>query len=179
MLNEPSDIDSILWDDAFSYDSRLEWNVDEPAPLFEKLDLEEIISTEQSLAEMESDSKVNDVSRPHNQPESDYIEFEDFLKVEMKTGKIVSVEDHPDADTLYVIIIEDGPDSTRTLCAGLKGIYEPSELEGLNVVYVANLKPRKLRGVLSEGMLLAADDGKGGVSVLTLDGDMPPGSVVR
>ncbi len=97
----------------------------------------------------------------------------------MKTGKIVSVEDHPDADTLYVIIIEDGPDSTRTVCAGLKGIYEPSELEGLNVVYVANLKPRKLRGVLSEGMILAADDGKGGVSVLTLDGNMPPGSVVR
>jgi methionyl-tRNA synthetase len=61
----------------------------------------------------------------------------------------------------------------------LKGIYEPSELEGLNVVYVANLKPRKLRGVLSEGMILAADDGKGGVSVLTLDGNMPPGSVVR
>ena len=179
MLNEPSDIDSILWDDAFSYDSRLEWNVDEPAPLFEKLDLDEIISTEQSFAEMESDSKVNDVSGPPNRPESDYIEFEDFLKVEMKTGKIVSVEDHPDADTLYVIIIEDGPDSTRTVCAALKGIYEPSELEGLNVVYVANLKPRKLRGVLSEGMILAADDGKGGVSVLTLDGNMPPGSVVR
>jgi len=52
-------------------------------------------------------------------------------------------------------------------------------LVGKNVVYVANLKPRKLRGVLSEGMLLAADDGDGGVAILTLDFEMPPGSVVR
>jgi len=68
---------------------------------------------------------------------------------------------------------------TRTVCAGLKGIYESSDLVGKNVVYVANLKPRKLRGVLSEGMLLAADDGEGVVSILTLDTEMPPGSVVR
>jgi methionyl-tRNA synthetase len=97
----------------------------------------------------------------------------------MRTGKVISVENHPDADKLYVITVEDEPGSSRTLCASLKEMYEPSDLEGLNVVFVANLEPRKLRGVLSEGMLLAADDGEGNVRVLTLEGDIRPGSVVR
>ena len=56
---------------------------------------------------------------------------------------------------------------------------DASDLLGLNVVYVANLKPRKLRGVLSEGMLLAAEDGEGKVSVLTMNDDIAPGSIVR
>jgi methionyl-tRNA synthetase len=179
MLGELSDIDSILLDAAFDPDSPLQWNESEPVPLFEKLDLDTIITTEQSLIDDRAHSKDNGQSEPPVDPEAGYIEFEDFLKVEMKTGKILSVDDHPDADKLYVITIEDGPESTRTVCAGLKGIYESSDLVGKNVVYVANLKPRKLRGVLSEGMLLAADDGDGGVSILTLDVEMPPGSVVR
>ena len=78
-----------------------------------------------------------------------------------------------------MITIEDGPDSTRTVCAGLKDYYEAPDLEGLNVVFVSNLEPRKLRGVLSEGMLLAADDGEGNVRVLTPEGDISTGSVVR
>ena len=61
----------------------------------------------------------------------------------------------------------------------LKGIYEKDQLLGKQVVFVANLKPRKLRGIISEGMILAADDGDGKVSVLTLDSDMPTGSQVR
>ena len=179
MLGELSDIDSILLDAAFDPNSSLQWNESAPVPLFERLDLDSIIATEQSLIDNQGDSKDNDQSESPIDQEAGYIEFEDFLKVEMKTGRILSVEDHPDADKLYVITIEDGPESTRTVCAGLKGIYESSELVGKNVVYVANLKPRKLRGVLSEGMLLAADDGDGGVAVLTLDFEMPPGSVVR
>ena len=101
------------------------------------------------------------------------------MKVEMRTGRIVSVEDHPNADKLFVITIDEGSDSTRTVCAGLKGHYEPSDLEGLNVVFVANLEPRKLRGIMSEGMILAADDGEGGVKVLTTEGDILSGSRVR
>jgi len=101
------------------------------------------------------------------------------MKVEMKTGRITSVDDHPDADKLYIITIEDGPNSSRTVCAGLKGLVGASDLLGLNVVFVANLKPRKLRGVLSEGMLLAAEDDEGKVSVLTIGNEIAPGSIVR
>ena len=97
----------------------------------------------------------------------------------MRTGKIVSVEDHPNADKLFVITIDEGSGSTRTVCAGLKGHYEASELEGIDVIFVANLEPRKLRGVMSEGMILAADDGEGGVKVLTTQGEIISGSRVR
>ena len=174
MLGNESDIDAILLEDSMNRMGPLSWNPESPKPLFARLDLDEILESEESL----SDSKDNDSPTP---PEKggDYIDFDDFMKVEMRTGRIVSVEDHPNADKLFVITIDEGSDSTRTVCAGLKGHYEPSELEGLNVVFVANLEPRKLRGVMSEGMILAADDGEGGVKVLTTEGDILSGSRVR
>ncbi len=174
MLGNESNIDAILLEDSMNGTDPLSWNPEAPNPLFTRLDLEEILESEESL----SDSKDND-SSPTPENGGDYIDFEDFMKVEMRTGRIVSVEDHPNADKLFVITIDEGSGSTRTVCAGLKGHYEPSELEGLNVVFVANLEPRKLRGVMSEGMILAADDGEGGVRVLTTEGDILSGSRVR
>ena len=143
--------------------------------MFERLDLELILEYEKSLV----DSKDNESPPDVDNLGDGLIDFEDFIKVEMRTGKILSVEDHPNADKLFVVEIKDGPDSTRTVCAGLKGHYTASQLEGLDVVFVANLKPRKLRGVMSEGMLLAADDEDGNVRVLTPESVMPPGSLVR
>ena len=105
--------------------------------------------------------------------------FRDNLRDAHWLGEVVDIEDHPNADKLYVVTIEDGPDSTRTVCAGLKGIYQKEQLLGKQVIFVANLKPRKLRGIMSEGMILAADDGDGNVSVLTLDSELPTGSQVR
>ena len=174
MLGNESDIDTILLEDSMNGMEPLSWNPESPKPLFARLDLDEILESEESL----SDSKDNDSPTPREKG-GDYIDFDDFMKVEMRTGRIVSVEDHPNADKLFVITIDEGSDSTRTVCAGLKGHYEPSELEGLNVVFVANLEPRKLRGVMSEGMILAADDGDGGVKVLTTEGDIHSGSRVR
>ena len=101
------------------------------------------------------------------------------MKVEMKTGIILKVENHPNADKLYVVTIEDGPDSKRTVCAGLKSHYSVDELVGKSVVFVANLKPRKLRGILSEGMMLAAEDRDGKVTLLTTDTDIDSGSGIR
>jgi methionyl-tRNA synthetase len=178
MLGEDNDIDTILWDEAFTYDD-LNWNPDKPSPLFRRLDLDDIMETELALAKDVSDSKVNESDTVPEDSGGDYIEFEDFMKVEMKTGRITSVDDHPDADKLYIITIEDGPNSSRTVCAGLKGLVNASDLLGLNVVFVANLKPRKLRGVISEGMLLAAEDDGGKVSVLTIANEIAPGSIVR
>ena len=178
MLGEDDDIDTILWDEAFTHDD-LNWNPDKPSPLFRRLDLDDIMATELALAKDVPDSKVNESDTVPEDSGDDYIEFEDFMKVEMKTGRNTSVDDHPDADKLYIITIEDGPNSSRTVCAGLKGLVGASDLLGLNVVFVANLKPRKLRGVLSEGMLLAAEDDEGKVSVLTIGNEIAPGSIVR
>jgi methionyl-tRNA synthetase len=173
MLGESIEIDDILYENSFDFSEKISWNTGKPMPLFTRLDIENILEREKSIAgkgNMPEDKEEKDVR---------YIEFEDFMKVEMKTGKVIAIDDHPNADKLYVVTIEDGPESTRTVCAGLKGIYEKEQLLGKQVIFVANLKPRKLRGIMSEGMILAADDGDGKVSVLTLDSEMPNGSQVR
>ena len=173
MLGEHENIDDILYEDAFDFSSELAWNNSKPMPLFTRLEIENILEREMSIAGTGAEN-IETITEEVN-----YIDFEDFMKVEMKTGKVIAIDDHPNADKLYVVTIEDGPDTTRTVCAGLKGIYDKEQLLGKQVVFVANLKPRKLRGIMSEGMILAADDGEGKVSVLTLDSEMPNGSLVR
>ena len=174
MLGEKMELNNLLWDNSLDLTSKLCWNGKTPEPLFKRLDLEDIISHELSLA----NDNNKDPSDNDNKG-ADYIDFEDFMKVEMKTGKVISVDDHPNADKLYVVTLQDTPDTTRTVCAGLKEYYDPSDLVGLNVVFVANLEPKKLRGVMSEGMLLAADDGHGNVSIVTTVDDIDSGSRVR
>ncbi len=174
MLGEKIELNNLLWDNSLDLTSKLCWNGKTPEPLFRRLDLEDIISHELSLA----NDNNKDPSEKDNEG-ADYIDFEDFMKVEMKTGKVISVDDHPNADKLYVVTLQDTPDTTRTVCAGLKEYYDPSDLVGLNVVFVANLEPKKLRGVMSEGMLLAADDGNGNVSIVTTVDDIDSGSRVR
>ena len=174
MLGEKMELNNLLWDNSLDLTSKLCWNGKTPEPLFKRLDLEDIISHELSLA----NDNNKDPSEKDNKG-ADYIDFEDFMKVEMKTGKVISVDDHPNADKLYVVTLQDTPDTTRTVCAGLKEYYDPSDLVGLNVVFVANLEPKKLRGVMSEGMLLAADDGDGNVSIVTTVDDIDSGSRVR
>jgi methionyl-tRNA synthetase len=107
-----------------------------------------------------------------------YLEFDDFMKVELKVGKIINVEEHPNADKLYVVKLDDG-NNGRTICAGIKEFYSVDQLVGMTVVFVANLKPRPLRGITSEGMMLAADDGNGQVKLVTIDGEIGTGSTVR
>ena len=96
-----------------------------------------------------------------------YISFDEFKKVKLVVGKIVDVIDHPKADKLYVLKVDMGGE-TRTLVAGIKKWYKKDELLNKYIIVVTNLEPKEIRGVRSEGMLLAADDGEI-VSVLTVD----------
>jgi len=105
------------------------------------------------------------------------ISFEDFKKVEMRVGKVLSVDDHPNADKLMIIRADVGEPVPRTMVAGLKGHYRKDELEGKLVVVVTNLAPARLRGVQSDAMLLAAQEGDN-IVVLTLDKEIAPGSPV-
>lgn len=106
------------------------------------------------------------------------ISFQDFQDVDMKVGKVLSVDDHPNADKLMIIRVDVGEENPRTLVAGLKGHYTPEELEGKLIVVVTNLEPARLRGVESKGMLLAAQESDDKVVVLTLDEPIEPGSPV-
>ena len=178
-----------------SWNSALDWTVDicltdeNYQPLFKRLDLDEIVQQEQSLVEESKSSTIGHGVKggkkekkymKEEQPEGiAYLEFETFMEVELRVGKIVNVEDHPNADRLYVVKLDDGTDSQRTICAGIKEYYSSEDLMGKTVVFVANLKPRPLRGVVSEGMMLAADDGDGAVKLVTIDGDISTGSLVR
>src|SRR3989338_8781801 len=86
------------------------------------------------------------------------VSFEDFSKLELKVGRVVDVSAHPNADRLYLLKVDLGGE-TRQLVAGLKAHYTPEQLTGRLVAVIVNLAPLAIRGVESQGMLLAADDG--------------------
>ena len=106
-----------------------------------------------------------------------YVSFDDFAKLDLRVGRIIEVKDHPNADRLYLVKVDIG-DEVRQLVAGLKKYYKPEELLNKTVVIVANLEPKKLRGVESQGMLLAADDGEN-VALLMPDKGIKLGSKIR
>lgn len=105
------------------------------------------------------------------------IPFAEFKKIDLRAAKVVAVEEHPNADKLYVLKIDLGDQGQRQLVAGLKGYYTAQQLLGKTIVVVTNLEPAALRGVESQGMLLACQDGDK-VMVLQPDGEAAPGSPV-
>ena len=190
MLGIESDLADMIWDQAIDWSIPVVHPSSSFEPLFKRLDVDEIVKEEQSYIESQEDS--NDLThsvkggkkekkRMKNEaPEGiEYLDFETFMEVELRVGRIMSVKDHPDADRLYVVNLDDGSEQGRTICAGIKAYYSPDELLNKMVVFVANLKPRSLRGVVSEGMMLAADDGNDVVRLVTIDGEISTGSRVR
>ena len=105
------------------------------------------------------------------------ISYNDFKKVELKVGTVKSAEQHPDADKLLVLKVDIGEEE-RQLVAGLKKYYDPEQLVGKRVIIVANLEPAKLRGLESQGMVLAAEDDEDNVCLLTTDKEIKNGSEV-
>lgn len=103
--------------------------------------------------------------------------FEEFKKLELKVAKIKEVKDHPNADKLYVITINLG-DKTKQIVAGIKGFYKKEDLVGRQIVVVDNLEPAVLRGIESQGMLLAASDEQG-ISIITPDREVKIGSHIQ
>jgi len=106
------------------------------------------------------------------------ISFEDWMKIDIRVGTIKEVLPHPDADKLYILEIDEGKGQLRQLVAGLKENYKEEELVGKKIVFLANLEPKKLRGELSQGMILAAVDGEQ-ISVLTVDRDIPNNAKIQ
>ena len=103
--------------------------------------------------------------------------YEDFKKIEFRVGKVKEVTEHPNADKLYVVMVDLG-DRTKQVVAGIRNFYKKEDLVGKFVVVVDNLDPAMLRGVESNGMLLAASDDTG-LSIVTLDKEVKLGSIVK
>jgi methionyl-tRNA synthetase len=105
------------------------------------------------------------------------VSFNDFTKMDLRIAKIISVEDHPNADNLYLLKADIGEKAIE-LVAGLKNYYSPQELQGKKIVVLINLEPKKIRGVESQGMLLAAQSEQM-VSLITPDKELNVGSRIR
>lgn len=116
-------------------------------------------------------------SDPDASGEDSLIPIDLFAKVDLRIATVLHVEPHPNADRLLKLQIDLGSER-RQLVAGLASHYRPEDLIGKQIVVVANLKPAKLRGELSQGMLLAASD-PDGVAILRPERAMAPGSQVR
>ncbi len=107
---------------------------------------------------------------------SDTITFDEFCRIELRVGEIVAAENHPNADKLLLLRVNLGEEE-RQLVAGIKGHYDAEALVGKKIIVVANLEPATIRGVESQGMLLAAGDGEV-LSLLTVDRDVPAGASI-
>lgn len=104
------------------------------------------------------------------------VSFREFQALDLRVGKILAVDNVPGADKLYKLSVDMG-ERKITLVAGLRPYYKPEEMEGKKIIVVVNLDPVVLKGVKSEGMLLAAQEGDV-VSLLTVDKDVRPGSKI-
>lgn len=139
----------------------------EPVPVYKKVELAVEDQTETKPVS-EKKPTVNEITGP----------FADFRKLDIRIGQIVFIDDHPDAEKLYQMRVSIG-DGERQIVAGLKAYYTKEEMLNRKVLVLCNLKPAKLRGIMSEGMLLAADDEElGGSTVLLLkpSQDVPNGT---
>jgi len=164
-LNAPKLAD-VSWDSINENSIKAGLSVKKPEPLFQKFDIEEIKKEYRKLKEQQP-----------KEGEKELVSYEDFKKLDIRVALIEKVEKVPKADKLYKLLINLGPEK-RTLVAGLADHYKVGDLEGKKIVVLTNLEPRKLRGILSEGMLLAAVDGDK-VSILLPDKDLPPGARIE
>lgn len=107
------------------------------------------------------------------------IQFEDFARIELRVGTVLSAEAHPNADKLLVLRVDLGALGQRQILAGIRAFYAPEALLGKQVIVVANLAPRAMRGLESQGMVLAATtDDRSDVVVLSPSKPVPAGSKV-
>jgi methionyl-tRNA synthetase len=149
-----------------------------PYKLGKKENLFRKITEEDLTFIVKVEEKPKEEKKMEQKPEGvEYIEFTDFQKVVLKVGEILEVEDIPKAKKLYKLKVDLGEEQPRTIVAGIKAYYTPEELKGKKVIVVANLKPKKLMGIESQGMLLAANDGEN-FSLLTVEKPVKNGTRV-
>ncbi len=106
------------------------------------------------------------------------ISIDDFLKVELKVGTVLEAEEVEGAEKLIKLLVDLAEDEPRQILAGVKQWYKPKDLKGKQVVIVANLEPRMMMGLESQGMMLAADSEDGPI-FLTVPKSVPPGTKIR
>ena len=149
--------------------------LNEPELLFEKIDDAKI---EEQIQKLHETKKANVEQQYKANPIKEDVDFDTFLKLDIRVGTVLECVKVPKADKLLQFKIDDGI-STRTIVSGIAKHYEPSELVGKQVCFIANFPPRKLKGIVSEGMILSAENYDGNLSVITPMREVKPGSEVK
>ena len=147
-----------VWADAFTFEMMNGEQVKKGDPIFPRLDIEKELEELETLQHAGKKENIPLELKPE-------IEFDDFDKIDFRVGTILSAEKHPKADKLLVFQVKMGTE-TRQIISGVAKHFTPEECVGRKVVVVANLKPRKLRGLESNGMIMFADDVKDGKETL-------------
>lgn len=147
----------------------------EPELLFEKIE-DEVI--ERQLQKLADTKKANEEASYQAAPIKPEVSFDDFEKLDIRVGHILNCEKVKKSKKLLKFIIDDGSGVERTICSGIAAYYEPEQLIGKDVLFVANFAPRKMMGIESQGMILSAVNFDGTLNVTSLLGKVKPGSQV-
>lgn len=158
----------VVWEDAKEFDMMYQEQVKKGNQIFPRLDIEK------ELEELENLNHSSDEEENIPLELKDEIEYEDFDKIDFRVGEILQAEKHPKADKLLVFQVKMGTE-TRQIISGVAEDFTPEEMVGKKIIVVANLKPRKLRGLESKGMIMFAENGARCEIVTT---DAPHGVVV-
>ena len=151
------------------------WELAEPELLFEKIE-DEVI--EAQLKKLDDIKKANEAANYKAKPIKPVVSYDDFEKLDIRVGKIITCERVKKANKLLKFTLDDGSGKERTIVSGIAKFYNPEDLVGKSVCFIANFEPRKLMGVTSEGMILSAVDFDESLSVITTSKDVKPGSQV-
>ena len=147
-----------------------------PSLLFEKIE-DDVIQAQ--VDKLEATLKANEAAEAKAEPVKENITFDDFLKLDIRVGTVLECERVPKMKKLLKFLIDDGLEK-RTIVSGIAQWYEPEQLIGKQVCFIANLPPREFKnGLVSEGMILSAEDWDGTISVTTVERNVKPGSQVK
>ena len=149
--------------------------LNEPELLFEKIE-DEVI--EKQLKKLADEKKANEEANYTPEPIKPEVSFDDFEKLDIRVGHILNCEKVKKSKKLLKFTIDDGTGTERTICSGIAAYYEPEQLIGKDVLFVANFAPRKMMGIESQGMILSAVNFDGSLNVTSLLGKVKPGSQV-
>lgn len=171
MINMPD----LKWDNLGQTDLLAAGHeLNKPELLFEKIE-DEVV--EAQIKKLEETKKANEAANYKAAPIRADVDIEEFSKMDLRVGTVLECEKVPKADKLLRFLIDDGLEK-RQILSGIAKYYKPEELLGKQVVFIANLPARKLRGLDSQGMILSTVNNDGGLSVVTVDRPVKPGSEV-
>lgn len=175
-LRQLINMDTCDWSQLGSTDLlKANHHLAEPELLFEKIEDETI---DIQLKKLEETKKANEAANYVAKPIKPTIDFSDFEKLDIRVGHIKHCERVKKANKLLKFTIDDGSGTDRTIVSGIAKFYDPEALIGKDVCFIANLAPRKLMGIESQGMILSAEDFDGSLSVTTIEHPVKPGSQV-